>query len=374
MMQAYLMNQPRVQLERIFVRKMRWHAERSAVLSPALEQPKLNVQLDVRHSPLPGQPLRMKVELVLSAHCESAGKDAFEARIHLAGLFKLEDPRHAADRQVIDFCAAQVYPHLRRLFANQTLAGGFQGLLLHDRHLETALYRLFMGVDSPTGGFAEVFGTLPIVKESTPVKTALPPKKRTGAPTVLRVLSRRALRSRWLHLALSVPIWSGLFIGVGWWLAERDHLQTMFGPDITAMVKPGPQTSASPEKSNADAKASAPAVSTMVTPADDATHSASAQILRLEKDGRDWLSAQPDNAFTVILAKSSSARSLVNQIDELTINSPVFLVGLNGGRYAAITGTFSNATEAQRESTRLAKRWPALKPEVLPIAKVRSAQ
>lgn len=374
-MQTALVNRPIVLLERIFVRKMHWHTERSAVLSPALEQPKLNVQLDVRHSPLPGQPLRMKLELVLSALCESAGRQAFEARIHLAGIFKLEDPRQAADQQVIDFCAAQVYPHLRRLFANQTLAGGFQGLLLHDRHLETALYRLFMGGDSPQGGFAEVFGTLPAGKDTAAVSTPIPPKKRSGTPTILRFLSRRALRSRWLYLALSVPIWSGLFIGIGWWLAERDHLQTMFGPGITAMIKPGQEAPERLNKANEGTVALAPAPSSnVVNSVDDTNHSASAQILRLEKDGRDWLSAQPDNSFTVILAKSPSARSLVNQIDELTINSPVFLVGLNGGRYAAITGAFSNATEAQRESTRLAKRWPALKPEILPIAKVRSAQ
>lgn len=369
------MNQPRVQLERIFVRKMHWHAERAAVLSPALAQPKLQVQLDVRHSPVPGQPLRMKLELVLSARCESAGKEAFEARIHLAGLFKLEDPRHAADQRVIDFCAAQVYPHMRRLFANQTLAGGFQGLLLHDRHLETALARLFMGADSPQAGFAEIFGTLAAEKPTAPVTPPPLPKKRSGPPTALRVLSRRALRSRWLHLVLSIPIWSGLFIGVGWWLTERNHLQTMFGPDITAMVKPGPQTSARPEKSDIDTKAATPASGPRVaTPIDDATHSASAQILRLEKDGRDWLSAQPDNAFTIVLAKSASARGLVDQVDDLTINSPVFLVSLSGGRYAAITGTFSSAAEAQRESTRLGKRWPTLKPEVLPIAKVRPTQ
>ncbi len=365
-------NRPRVILARVFLRKMRWHTARAAVLSPALEQPKLKVQLDVRHSPLPGQPLHMKLELVLSAHCESAGKEAFEASIHLAGLFTLEDPKHAADQHVIDFCAAQVYPHLRRLFASQTLAGGFQGLLLHDRHLETALYRLFMGSNTPKAGFSEVFGTLPVIEKTIPITSPTPThKKRTGPPAILRVMSRRALRSRWLHLVLSIPIWSGLFVGIGWWLAERDHLQTMFGPDITAMMKPDLSVTTSSGSTHSELKAPQAPGTNIAT--SDEKPSASAQILRLEKDGKDWLAAQPEHTFTVVLAKSPSARGLVDQIDDLAINSPVFLVSLNGDRYAAITGTFANAAEAQREAARLAKRWPPLKPEALPTIKLRPA-
>lgn len=362
----------RVVLERIFVRKLEWHADRAAVLSPSLAQPALNVKLDVRHNPLPGQPLCMKLELVLTALCQSAGKEAFHAKINLAGLFKLENPQQAADPRVVDFCAAQVYPTLRRLFANQTLAGGFQGLLLHDRHLETALHRLFMGTHTPEAGFARVFGTHPIIEPAAkPAPLQKNPVKRSGPPAILRVMSRRALRSRWLHLVLSIPIWSGLFIGVGWWLAERDHLQSMFGPQITAMVKPDALAPDTSPMQKPDSESISPPSSPPALPANEPNHSASAQILKLEKDGRDWLLAQPDDAFTIVLAKSASARGLVDQIDDLSVNNPVFLVILAGGRYAAISGSYPNATEAQRAGTQMAKRFTGLKPEILRIGKLR---
>lgn len=364
----------RVVLERVFVRKLFWHAERAAVLSPSLAQPALNVQLDIRHNPLPGHPLCMKLELVLTAVCQNGGKEAFHAKINLAGLFKLEDPQQAADPRVIDFCAAQVYPTLRRLFANQTLAGGFQGLLLHDRHLETALHRLFMGTDTPQAGFAKVFGTFPL---SEPVTKSAPLEKnsvkRSGPPAILRVMSRRALRSRWLHLVLSIPIWSGLFIGIGWWLAERDHLQSMFGPQITAMVKPDALAPDIPPLQKTDNEVINPPSNPPALSANEPNHSASAQISKLEKDGRDWLSAQPDDAFTVVLSKSASARGLVDQIDDLSVNNPVFLVTLIGGRYAAISGSYPNASEAQRAGAQLTKKFPGLKPEVLRIGKLRTA-
>ena len=342
---APLLSHPGIKLNRIYLRRLHWHAESEAILSPALAQPRLNVVLDVQHSPSPRNPYLLEVTLFLNARCDNAEALVFETKMQYTGLYQIDAPELASDRAVVDFCAAQIYPHLRREFANRTLLGGFQGLLLHDRHLETCLHRLFMGPATPKASFARVFGTL-FNSRSQPDSTA---KTRSGPPARVRIASRRILRSPWLLPALAVPVLTSLLGGIHWWM---DHRQP--GSVHTVTAKP------------TDIAANAPAnpIPAAIDPAAEQSKAVTKRLEVLRGIGAEWLSAQPNDYFTIVIVRTKQVNNAVAAAEKLTLDQPAFLLSMNGDS-VIVTGAFAQKQDATSAADRLKKTHKSLTTSVV---------
>lgn len=288
-----------IELERIYLRRLNWKTNNQAIRAPALAQPHLNVQLDVQHSPLPRNAYLLEVTLFLNASCDNAGESVFSAKIQFTGIFRLTRPEMASEPLVVDFCAAQIYPHLRREFANRTLLGGFQGLLLHDRHLETCLQRIFMGAKEPRAGFCRIFGTV-FGQRSQSIGTA---KSRNPTSTRIRASSRRALRSPWLLPLLAIPIVSSLLGGIHWWLDHRVPPTTTTASGVST----APQT-IQPDLIRREEEA------------------ITARLNQLAETGAAWKAAMPADRFTVIISRATTAEAAVEVANAITLDQPAFLL------------------------------------------------
>lgn len=339
------LSHPGLQLDRIYLRRLHWHAESEAIRSPALAQPRLNVVLDVQHSPSPRNPYLLEVTLFLNARCDNAEALVFETKMQYTGLYRIDSPELASDKTVIDFCAAQIYPHLRREFANRTLLGGFQGLLLHDRHLETCLHQLFMGPSMPKAGFVRIFGTL-FHQRSQPT---LPKKARSGPPAQLRIASRRALRSPWLLPALAVPVLTSLLGGVHWWM---DHRQP--APANALTTKPAYIAANTPSNS----------LPAAIDPAVEKSKAAAKRLEVLREIGAEWLGTQPKDYFTVAIVRTKQVDDAVAAADKLTMDQPAFLLSTNGDS-VIVTGSFAKKQDATSAADRLKKTHKVLMTSVV---------
>lgn len=347
------LSHPGLQLDRIYLRRLHWHAESEAIRSPALAQPRLNVVLDVQHSPSPRNPYLLEVTLFLNARCDNAEALVFETKMQYTGLYRIESPDLASDKSVIDFCAAQIYPHLRREFANRTLFGGFQGLLLHDRHLETCLQRLFMGATVPKADFVRIFGTL-FNRRS---QNGLPKNVRSGPPARVRIASRRILRSPWLLPALSVPVITSLLGGIHWWM---DHRQP----------EPAPKLALVQEKTLTSSPVTAP--NQVETPAPDAPSPASKQLASIGVTGAEWLKAQPATNFTIVLVRAQQPKLILSTAEKLTMDQPAFMLRMND-EVVVVSGSFAQKQEAINAADRLKKAHKGMSTSVVSLSALKPA-
>ncbi len=340
---------PGITLDRIYLRRLAWHTDSQAILSPSLAQPHLNVALDVQHNPSPRNPYVLEVTLFLNARCDNAGTAVFETKMQYTGIFRIQTPELASEQSVIDFCAAQVYPHLRREFANRTLLGGFQGLLLHDRHLETCLQRLFMGASTAQAGFSRIFGT--IFNQRS--QGNFPAKTRNGPPARVRIASRRALRSPWLLPVLAIPVVTSLLGGIHWWMDHRI-------PPSTKVVSTG-------NTGNLPAANDTP-LPTAPAPAQDSA--AAIGIKNLESTGGDWLAAQTGTDYTVVINRAKQATPVVAAMAHLTLNQPAFLLAYQSDA-VIVTGVFHQRKEAVAFAEQFQKKHRGSKAEVVSLASLK---
>jgi preprotein translocase subunit SecB len=133
-------NQPRLTIQTQYVKDLSFENPRApASLDPGQPRPEIQVQVDVRATPLGAE--RYEVVLQLHADAKAGGETGFVLELVYGGVFGLINiPPDNLQALLLIECPRLLFPFARRIIADTTRDGGFPPLMLDPIDFMT-LYR-----------------------------------------------------------------------------------------------------------------------------------------------------------------------------------------------------------------------------------------
>ena len=116
-------------------------------LTPAQQQPSINIQINVNASPL-GE-TDVEVELKLDGKAEAEGQVLFVFELNYAGVFRIQNiPQENVHAIVMIECPRLLFPFAREIIASAVRNGGYPPLMIDPVDF-VGLYRQKMGEVQP---------------------------------------------------------------------------------------------------------------------------------------------------------------------------------------------------------------------------------
>ena len=116
-------------------------------LTPAQQQPSINIQINVNASPL-GE-TDVEVELKLDGKAEAEGQVLFAFELNYAGVFRVQNiPQENVHAIVMIECPRLLFPFAREIIASAVRNGGYPPLMIDPVDF-VGLYRQKMGEIQP---------------------------------------------------------------------------------------------------------------------------------------------------------------------------------------------------------------------------------
>ena len=116
-------------------------------LTPAQQQPSINIQINVNASPL-GE-TDVEVELKLDGKAEAEGQVLFAFELNYAGVFRIQNiPQENVHAIVMIECPRLLFPFAREIIASAVRNGGYPPLMIDPVDF-VGLYRQKMGEVQP---------------------------------------------------------------------------------------------------------------------------------------------------------------------------------------------------------------------------------